>query len=87
MDLTPWIAAGSTVSLLALAFTTIFRVMRTVPKVYRDQINSMAVAVTDHAAEIDNLRKANARCERRVWVLIGAMQRAGIPIPDEAWPT
>lgn len=78
-DPTPWIAAGSTVGLLALAFTTIFRVMRTVPKVYRDQITAMA-------NELAELRLANTRCERRVWALIAALQKAGIPVPQEAWP-
>jgi hypothetical protein len=84
VDLTPWIAAGSTVSLLALAFTTIFRVMRTVPRVYREQINSLAVAVADHAEEIERLKEANRRCERRLTLVIWAHQ-SGTPIPDEVW--
>lgn len=73
-DFTTPIAGGASLTLLALMFATFFRLVHLQNE--RDRENSKRLT----ALEIDK-----DWCNRRVSLLIVAMNRAGVPVPEQVW--
>jgi len=74
MDLTAPIAGGASVAMLALLLATFFRYQ---------------IIQTRHEAKSEArfrlLERDNQWCQRGTSILVQAMMKSGIPIPDEFW--
>jgi hypothetical protein len=73
-DFTTPIAGGASLALLTLMFATFFRLVHLQNE--RDRENGRRLV----ALETDK-----DWCNRRVTLLIVAMQRAGVPVPEQVW--
>lgn len=86
--LTPALAATGIVGLFGASATVLFRSFRR-----DDQLARLQTAALEAQSErlnrqdraIDRLKDDVADCERRNSILLAALQRAGITIPEEAW--
>lgn len=84
-DPTPIIGGGTIVALVSISVTLLVRTARVVPQAYIDQIEAQGKANTALRAEVTDLRRGHARCERVSALLIRTMQQAGVEIPAEVW--
>lgn len=81
MDLTQLVAAGGIVGLFSASAVVLFRSMNyeaMITKRFQGQID-------DLTTELGGVKEENTKCTRANHILITALQKNGIEIPQEAW--
>jgi hypothetical protein len=87
-----YIGGGTIVTLVALSMTLLIRMVRTVPGVYADGLESQRAQIEQLEGVVGGLRldlveadRRQRRCDRTNTLLVRALVREGIEVPREVW--
>lgn len=76
-----WLAGGGFVGLLAFSGFLLVRLVH----IINNQIARVNFEIEKWKEEKESILLSNARCEKRVSILIEALRASGVSIPSEVW--